>query len=85
VVIPTEGSLAYSLARKLSAERVWYRHFTAPYEEFYTREHINLPPELLAEFAAAGFVTERRRFFPLPFLPLVTPNLCIGLVLRPSA
>jgi len=84
VVIPAEGSPAYSLARKISAERVWYRHFTAPYEEFYTREHINLPHELFAEFTAAGFVVERRRFFPLPFVPLVAPNLCIGLALRPQ-
>ena len=46
---PRKGSPAYGLARRLSAERVWYRHFSAPYVEFYGREHINLVPEILAE------------------------------------
>ena len=49
VVIPTEGSPAYGLARKISAERLWNRHFDAPYAEFYKREHINVVPEILAE------------------------------------
>jgi SAM-dependent methyltransferase len=84
VVIPTEGSPAYTLARKLSAERVWKRHFKAPYAEFYKREHINLPHELFEELDR-WFTVERRAFFPLPFLPLVFCNLCIGLVLRPRS
>ena len=82
VVIPTEGSLAYRLARKISAERVWNRHFGGGYEEFYRREHINLPHEIMEELHA-GFTLEARRFFPLPFLPFVFSNLCIGLALRP--
>ena len=84
VVLPTEGSPAYSLARKLSAERVWYRHFTAPYVEFYGREHINLIPEVLAELAPY-FTIEHRSCFPLPFLPFHFCNLCIGYVLKPRA
>ncbi len=82
VVVPTEGSPAYSLARKLSAERLWYRHYTAPYVEFYGREHINLVPEILAELDP-WFIVERRSCFPLPFLPFFFCNLCIGYVLRP--
>src|SRR6478609_2235060 len=82
IVIPTEGSPAYGLARKLSAERVWYRHFTAPYVEFYGREHINLVPEILAELHPY-FSVVRRTCFPLPFLPFVFCNLCIGYVLQP--
>lgn len=81
VVVPTEGSPAYSLARKLSAERVWYRHFTAPYVEFYGREHINLVPEILAELAPY-FTINTRRCFPL-FVPFHFCNLCIGYSLRP--
>ena len=84
IVIPTEGSPAYGLARRLSAQRVWYRHFTAPYAEFYSREHINLVPEILAELTP-HFVIERRACFPLPFLPFVFCNLCIGYVLKPRA
>ncbi len=82
IVIPTEGSPAYSLARKISAERVWNKHFNVSYAEFYKRAHINLPPEILAELAPY-FTIETKRFFPLPFLPFVFNNLCIGLSLKP--
>lgn len=82
IVIPTEGSPAYGLARRLSAQRLWYRHFTAPYVEFYGREHINLVPEIMAELQPY-FTVERRACFPLPFLPFVFCNLCIALVLKP--
>jgi len=82
VVIPCEGSFAYSLARKISAERVWNRHFDVDYAEFYRREHINLPHEILAELAPY-FIIKARRFFPLPFLPFLFNNLCIGLALQP--
>jgi len=83
VVIPTEGSLAYGLARKISAERVWNRHFKAPYAEFYEREHINLVPEILAELDPY-FTVEAKSFFPLG-VPLVFCNLVIGLALVPRA
>ena len=81
VVIPTEGSPAYGLARMISAQRVWKRHFTAPYAEFYKREHINLVPEILEELAPY-FTIEARSYFPLR-VPLWFCNLCIGLALRP--
>lgn len=84
IVIPTEGSPAYSLARRLSAQRLWYRYFSAPYVEFYGREHINLVPEILAELHPY-FTIERRSCFPLPFLPMVFCNLCLGYVLKPRA
>jgi SAM-dependent methyltransferase len=81
VVIPTEGSPAYALARKISAERVWKRHFDAPYAEFYKREHINVVPEILAELRPY-FTVETRSFFPLG-VPLTFCNLCVGLSLAP--
>jgi SAM-dependent methyltransferase len=83
VVIPTEGSPAYSLARRISAQRVWNRRFGGGYEEFYQREHINLPHEILAELEPY-FTIEARSFFPLG-VPWVFCNLCIGLSLRPRA
>lgn len=83
IVIPTEGSPAYSLARKISAERVWKRHFSAPYSEFYRREHINLVPEILAELEPY-FTIESRSYFPLG-VPLWFCNLCIGYSLVPRA
>jgi ubiquinone/menaquinone biosynthesis C-methylase UbiE len=81
VVIPTEGSAAYGLSRKLSAERVWNRHFNAPYAEFYKREHINLVPEILEELRPY-FTIETESYFPLR-VPFWFCNLCIGLVLVP--
>jgi SAM-dependent methyltransferase len=83
VVIPTEGSLAYSLARKISAERVWNRHFDAPYAEFYKREHINLVREILEELDPY-FTIATRSYFPLR-VPVEFCNLVIGLVLAPRA
>jgi SAM-dependent methyltransferase len=82
VVIPCEGSPAYSLARKISAERVYNRHFKGGYTWLISREHINRPHEILAELDPY-FVIERKRLFPLPFLPFIFNNLCIGLVLKP--
>jgi SAM-dependent methyltransferase len=81
IILPTEGSLAYGLARKLSAERVWYRHFTVPYAEFYKREHINVVSEILEELNPY-FTLEARSFFPL-LVPFEFCNICIGFVLRP--
>ena len=82
VVIPCEGSPAYTLARKLSAERVYRRLYGGEYSWFYRREHINLADEVIAELTPY-FTIESRSFFPLPFLPFVFNNLVIGLALRP--
>jgi len=82
IVIPCEGGLAYTLARRMSAQRLFERTYGMPYEPFIAREHINRPAEILAELQA-HFVVERQRCFPLPLLPAISANLCIGLVLRP--
>ncbi len=82
VVIPCEGSPAYLLARRLSAQRAFERTYKMPYDLFIKREHINLPWEILAELDPY-FVVQRKRLFPLPFLPFVLPNLVMGLALMP--
>lgn len=82
IVIPTERSLAYAIARKISAERVYKKAFGGDYSWFYKREHINLPHEI-AEELAPYFTVEKRSWFPLPFLPFLHLNLCIGIALRP--
>jgi SAM-dependent methyltransferase len=82
IVIPCEGSLAYSLARKLSAERVYNRHFPGGYTWLISREHINRPHEILGELEPY-FTIEKKVLFPLPFLPFLFNNICIGLSLRP--
>jgi len=83
-VIPCEGGLAYSLARRISAQRIFERTYGMPYAPFIAREHINRPAEILAELAR-HFTLRRKRFFPLPFAPITPANLCIGLELAPRA
>jgi len=82
VVIPTEGSPAYGLARKISAERVYKKRYGGSYTWFHRREHINRVWEILEELHPY-FVVESKRFFPLPWLPFVFCNLFVGLSLRP--
>jgi SAM-dependent methyltransferase len=81
-VIPCEGSPAYVMARRISAQRIFEKTYKMPYDFFIKREHINLPWEIQAELAPY-FEVERTRYFPLPFLPFVMPNLVMGLSLRP--
>jgi SAM-dependent methyltransferase len=84
IVIPCEGSPAYTVARKISAERVYKKRYGGDYSWFYKREHINLPHEILAELHPY-FSIEAQSFFPFPFLPFIFNNLVIGLSLIPRA
>jgi SAM-dependent methyltransferase len=81
-VIPCEGGAAYSLARKMSAQRLFEHTYGMPYERFISREHINRPHEIMAELATF-FTPDTRRYFPLAFVRSVEVNICIGLVMRP--
>lgn len=81
LVLPTEGSFAYTIARKISAERVWKKTFSVPYSEFYKREHINLIPEILLELMPY-FKVVKSCYFPLR-IPLLSCNLCVGFALKP--
>ena len=80
-VIPCEGGAAYSLARRISAQRVFERRYKMSYRWFVESEHINLPHEILHE-CLKDFEVVRKRYFPLA-IPLVSMNLVIGLELRP--
>jgi SAM-dependent methyltransferase len=82
VVIPCEGGLAYGLARRLSAQRIFENRYGQPYRWFIEREHINHPGEILRELAECFSVTHCR-FFPLG-IRSITLNLCIGLTLKPK-
>jgi len=81
IVIPCEGGMAYTFARKISAQRIFERRYKQSYKWFIEREHINKPHEILEELAPYFYITHRR-FFPLG-LPLIDCNLCIGMTLRP--
>jgi len=81
VVIPCEGGLAYGLARRISAQRIFERRYKVSYDWFVKSEHINLPREIIAELKEHFEILERR-YFPLR-LPIITANLVIGLTMRP--
>jgi ubiquinone/menaquinone biosynthesis C-methylase UbiE len=81
IVIPCEGGMAYSLARKISAQRIFEKRYNQPYKWFIEREHVNQPHEILAELKPYFQVTSRK-FFPLR-VPAVFCNLVIGLTLTP--
>lgn len=83
VVIPCEGSLAYSLARKISAQRIFENRYKQPYHWFIDREHINRPWEIFAELKPY-FTLSHSTFFPIP-LKFEFCNLCIGATFLPAA
>ena len=79
VVIPCEGGLAYGLARRISAQRIFEKRYRVPYDWFVRSEHINQAAEILQELHQY-FKRENSRYFPL-LLPSVNFNLAIGLKL----
>lgn len=79
-VIPCEGGLAYSLARRFTSKRLFEREFGRDYDWFIRSEHINLPWEIQGELGKRFRVVERR-YFPLR-IPSVRLNLIIGLTMQ---
>jgi ubiquinone/menaquinone biosynthesis C-methylase UbiE len=83
VVIPCEGGMAYSLARKISAQRIFEKRYGQSYDWLIKREHLSTADEVTAELSDR-FRIVHRRYFPIP-IPFVFCNLVIGLTLRPRA
>lgn len=84
VVIPCEGGLAYGIARRISAQRIFERRYRQPYRWFIEREHLSRPEEIIAELDPY-FEIVHRAVFPFGFIPIPTINLVIGLTCRPRA
>lgn len=82
IVIPCEGSLAYSIARKISAQRIFEARYKQSYRWFIEREHINLPNEIFEELSPFFSLTSST-YFPIP-LKAEFCNLCIGATFRPK-
>jgi SAM-dependent methyltransferase len=82
-VIPCEGGLAYWLARRISAQRIFERRYKVSYGWFIRSEHINVPSEIIAELLEHFEILERR-YFPLR-VPITAANLVIGLTMRPRS
>jgi ubiquinone/menaquinone biosynthesis C-methylase UbiE len=83
VLLPCEGSPAYTLARRISAQRIFEKRYKQSYKWFIEREHINVPNEIIDELAQY-FEIERRSYFPIP-IPQLWCNLVVALNLRPKA
>jgi ubiquinone/menaquinone biosynthesis C-methylase UbiE len=81
VVIPCEGSFAYSLARKISAQRIFEARYKQSYRWFIEREHINFPSEIFEELEPY-FLLKKSSYFPIPFNAEFC-NLCIGATFIP--
>lgn len=76
VVLPCEGGLAYSFARRISSKRMFEKHFKMSYDPIIKAEHVNqlweVNDELFRRFRA-----ETKEHFPLP-LPVDTINIFVG-------
>lgn len=77
VIIPLEGSLFYSLARRVSSQREFEKRFKIPYNWCIESEHVNTYKEVLEELDKY-FIISWRKFFPLN-IPLFFCNLTLGL------
>lgn len=82
VMIPCEGGLAYGLARRLSAQRLFEKRYDMDYSMFIKTEHINRPEEILEELKP-HFTIKKKTFWPL-LVPSINFNLVIGLILEPK-
>lgn len=81
IVIPCEGGLAYTLARRISAQRIFEKRYKVSYDWFVRSEHVNTPAEIILELDRF-FRRDSSRYFPL-MLPSINMNLVIGLKYSP--
>jgi ubiquinone/menaquinone biosynthesis C-methylase UbiE len=81
IVIPCEGGLAYALARRISAQRIFEKRYKQSYQWFIEREHLNRPAEILG-LLDRYFTKTGAKYFPLA-VPFVFCNLVIGVTLEP--
>jgi ubiquinone/menaquinone biosynthesis C-methylase UbiE len=81
IVIPCEGGGGYTLARKISAQRIFEKRYKQPYKWFIEREHINRPAEIFEELAPF-FTLQKTTYFPIPIKSEFI-NLCIGATFAP--
>lgn len=82
VVIPCEGGMAYGIARRISAKRIFEKRYKQSYDWFINREHINVPDEIFEELQPY-FLASKRTYFPL-VAPVMTCNLFIAFTARPK-
>jgi SAM-dependent methyltransferase len=82
IVIPCDPGVAYEIARRVSAQRIFERRYGEPYRPFIRREHLNSPAEVVG-LLQDRFTMLERRYYPLR-LPATSVNLCLGIVAVPA-
>jgi ubiquinone/menaquinone biosynthesis C-methylase UbiE len=81
IVIPCEGGVAYALARKISAKRVFEKLYKRSYTPIIKNEHVNEAWEIIEELKKK-FTIQGQSFWPLK-IPLIPLNLVIALRCTP--
>lgn len=81
-IIPCEGGWLYALAREISAKRIFVKRYKMRYDWLIKTEHVNKPREIIFELKKK-FEIRKKIFFPF-FIPSVSFNLVIGLILTPK-
>jgi SAM-dependent methyltransferase len=81
VVIPCEGGIAYSLARRLTSQRVFEKRFGQSYDWLIESEHVNRASEVMEQLASR-FEPRQRLFYPW-LVPSLDLNVLVGLTLSP--
>jgi SAM-dependent methyltransferase len=76
VVIPCEGGLGYTLARRLTTQREFERRYNTSYGWHVASEHVNRAHEVLSELRSRFDLTDPS-YYPSR-LPLIDLNLLIG-------
>lgn len=82
VVIPCEGGSIYTLARRISTQRIFEKRYKQPYKWLIEREHVNTPAEIISEIKKF-FKIKHLTYFPFK-IPFIHINLCLGLTLIPK-
>lgn len=77
VVIPCEGGLVHTFARKISAERLFRRNFGMDFLPIHLNEHVNGYNEIVRALFR-DFRCTHRTYYPLG-LPCPNLNLCVGM------
>jgi SAM-dependent methyltransferase len=77
-VVPCEGGLAYSLAREISAKRIFEKKYKTSYDWFIKSEHVNSCFEIMDELVNSGFQISWKKHFPFP-VNFIYCNLAIGI------
>jgi SAM-dependent methyltransferase len=80
-VLPCEGGVVYTVARKMSAERLFRKRFGMDYTPIIRNEHVSTFKEIVEELERV-FHVRARSFFPL-LLPVSALNLCVAFRLVP--